>query len=117
GVEAMAYLNGEGAFADRTAHPFPDVLVLDLNMPRKDGFEVLEWVRANPHFGRLMVHILTASSRNADVERAYELHANSYAVKLTRMDQLIAYAHALHQWHGFVSVASAPREERAAQIS
>ena len=117
GVEAIAYLNGDGVFADRAAHPLPDLLLLDLNMPRKDGFEVLEWVRANPRWARLMVHVLTASSRVTDVERAYELHANSYTVKPNRMDQLAAFAVALRQWHGFVSLArAAVKEEGAAHL-
>ena len=103
GVEALAYLEGEGVFADRTAHPFPDFLLLDLNMPQKNGFEVLASVRTDSKYSRLMVHVLTASSRPADVERAYDLHANSYTVKPSRLDQLVAFAGALLQWHTFIA--------------
>src|SRR6266568_6765140 len=63
GVEALAYLRGEGPFEDRNAHPFPDVVLLDLNMPQLNGFEVLEWVRRDSQCGRLVVHVLTASAR------------------------------------------------------
>ena len=105
GLEAIEYLSGEGAFADRGAHPFPDILLLDLNMPRKNGFEVLQWIRADSRCARLMVHVLTASSLDEDIQRAYELHANSYAVKPTRLDELVAYVVALNQWHGFVRLA------------
>jgi CheY-like chemotaxis protein len=102
GVEALSYLKGEGAFADRRDYPFPDMLLLDLNMPRMNGFEVLQWVRADKMWGRLMVHVLTASSRQSDVERAYDLHANSYTVKPIRLDELVAFFVALHDWYRFV---------------
>jgi CheY-like chemotaxis protein len=111
GLEAIAYLKGEGIYADRDVHPFPDVLLLDLNMPRMNGFEVLESVRQDPVCSRLMVYILSASSRDADIQRAYDLRANSYIIKPSRLDELIGFVSALHQWHRFTSlprVASAP---------
>ena len=104
GVEALDYLKGEGSFTDRQLHPFPDLLLLDLNMPRKNGFEVLEWVRRSERYAQLIVHVLTASSLDADVERAYALHANSYTVKPSRFDELVSFVTALHQWHKFVSL-------------
>jgi len=104
GVEAMAYLKGEEGFCDRINYPFPDVVLLDLNMPRLTGFEVLEWIRQDPKCGRLMVHVLSYSSREADIERAYDLHANSYVVKPSRVDKLAEFITALHQWHSFISL-------------
>lgn len=101
GSEAIAYLKGEGPYADRVRHPYPDALLLDLNMPRRNGFEVLEWIRHDPRSSRLIVYVLSASARQADVRRAYELHANSYIVKPTRIDELVAFAAALHAWHRF----------------
>ncbi len=106
GVEVLAYLNAEGPYRDRANFPFPDVLLLDLNMPRMNGFEVLEWIRQNPKCSRLMVHILTSSCRDADTERAYDLHANSFVVKPGRVDQLTAFIRALHQWHRFLALSS-----------
>lgn len=102
GLEAMAYLKGDGAFADRGSYPLPDVLLLDLNMPRCNGFEVLEWLRQQPGLKTIATHVLTASARPADVQRAYDLGARSYLVKPTRIDDLIAFAAALHAWHRFV---------------
>src|SRR2546423_12221602 len=88
GLEAVAYLKGEHVYGDRHEHPFPDLMLLDLNMPRMNGFEVLEWVRQSGECAHLMVHVVSASSREADILRAYELGANSYLVKPSRMDEL-----------------------------
>jgi CheY-like chemotaxis protein len=102
GVEAIAYLEGRGDYADRDNHPLPDVLLLDLNMPRRNGFEVLEWVRKSARFHELVVHVLSASARPSDVKRVYGLNANSYLVKPTSMDELVAFVSALRTWHEFL---------------
>src|SRR5882762_11079852 len=102
GLETLAYLKGENAFADRVTYPVPDVLLLDLNMPGLNGFEVLEAVRRDPEFGRLIIYVLTASARQADVQQAYDLGAASYVVKPSRVDELVAFVKALHAWHRFV---------------
>ena len=68
GEQAIAYLQGEGSYQDRTRFPLPVVILLDLNMPKKNGLEVLEWLRHQPRLNRATVHILTASSRKANVE-------------------------------------------------
>ena len=104
GLEALAYLKGEGAYADRAACPFPDVLLLDLNMPGMNGFEVLTWVRQDARYRRLIVHVFSASSREVDVERAYDLGANSYLVKPGRLDELVALVLAMHEWHRFTAL-------------
>jgi CheY-like chemotaxis protein len=101
GLEAQAYLKGESPFRDRSTHPLPDVLLVDLNMPRMNGFELLEWLRRDAECRWRIVHILSASVRTADVQRAYELGANSYVVKPSRVDELVAFVTTLHQWHRF----------------
>lgn len=78
GVEAMDYLRQRGKFADA---PRPDLILLDLNMPRKDGREVLAEVRADPDLTKIPVVVLTSSDADEDVARAYGLHANCYVVK------------------------------------
>jgi len=88
GEEAIAYLDGAGDFGDREEHPFPDLVLLDLKMPRLDGFEVLEWIRANPATRSLPVVVLAGSSFRADIRRALELGANSYAAKPARFEEL-----------------------------
>ena len=109
GREALAYLKGENVYADRERYPFPDILLLDLNMPRMNGFEVLECVRQDGRCRRLVVYVLTASPRDADVARVSDLHANGYVVKPSRLDELVAFVAALHEWHRFV-VLPPPRQ-------
>jgi CheY-like chemotaxis protein len=98
GEEAISYLKGEGIYSDRKLYPLPAVMLLDLNMPMKNGFDVLVWVRAQPSFNRLSIIVLTASSRMADVERAFDLGASSYLVKPGSMDDLAAMIRCLRDW-------------------
>jgi CheY-like chemotaxis protein len=112
GAEIVNYLKGEAAYGDRKQHPFPDILLLDLNMPRMNGFEVLEWLRHDDRCGRLMVHVLTASSRESDVERAYKMGANGYILKPARLDELVALASAIEQWHRFLCLPPGPGVEK-----
>src|SRR5690349_8143223 len=77
GAEAVRYLKGEGLYSDRHAYPTPTLMLLDLNMPQTSGFDVLRWVRAQPNLSQMMVVVMTGSKENEDVQRAYELGANS----------------------------------------
>ena len=81
GEEAIAYLSGEGKYSNRSEYPLPDLMLLDLKMPRMDGFEVLEWIRRQPGLSSLRVVVLTASDHMHDVNSAYKLGANSFLVK------------------------------------
>src|SRR5579863_5297889 len=78
GEEAIAYLKGEGPYADRNKYPLPIVMLLDLNMPKKNGYDVLLWVSTQPVLKRMAIFVLTASMRSEDIERAFYLGANSY---------------------------------------
>lgn len=89
GELAIEYLAGPPAFKDREQDPLPAVVLLDLKLPRKSGFAVLEWIRENPALRHLPVVVLTSSNQEEDVRRAYELFANSYLVKPVRRDALI----------------------------
>jgi CheY-like chemotaxis protein len=82
GLEAISYLKGEGKYADREAHPLPKLIVMDIRMPRRSGFEVLEWVKdSSKPLHRIPVVIVSSSDNPADINRAYELGANAYMVK------------------------------------
>ena len=89
GDEALAYLSGQAPFADRERHPLPVLMLMDLKMPRKSGLEVLEWVRQQPGLKRLPIIVLTSSNQSPDINRAYELGANSYLVKPAGFDSLL----------------------------
>ena len=89
GDEAVAYLTGQAPFADRERHPLPVLMLMDLKMPRKSGLEVLAWVRQQPGLKRLPIIVLTSSNQSPDINRAYELGANSYLVKPAGFDSLL----------------------------
>lgn len=86
GVEAMAFLRREGKYADA---PRPDVILLDLNLPKKDGREVLAEVKADLNLRLIPVVIITSSEAEQDVLRTYELHANCYVTKPVDLEQFI----------------------------
>lgn len=89
GDKAVAYLAGEGPYADRGQHPFPVLLLLDLKLPRRSGLETLEWLRRQEGLKRLPVVVLTSSKESSDINRAYDLGANSYLVKPVNFDPLL----------------------------
>jgi len=89
GQEAIDYLSHQGQFKDTTRYPSPGLMLLDLKMPRKNGFEVLEWLRQQPGLKPLIVVVLSSSSLITDINRAYDLGANSYLVKPGDFDTLI----------------------------
>ena len=81
GEQALAYLRGEGLYADREKFPFPMFMLLDLILPKVDGFQVLKWVRAHPQIRRLPITVFTGSQHPAHLTRAYEMGANSFVLK------------------------------------
>jgi CheY-like chemotaxis protein len=90
GVEALNYLE------DEVSHNVPRLAVLDIKMPLKDGFAVLEWVRAHPKLKRMPVIIFSSSNQESDVNRAYDMGANSYVVKPgdpARMEEFVLKLH------------------------
>jgi CheY-like chemotaxis protein len=92
GRQAIDYLAGNGSFANRDKHPLPCLVLLDLNLPHKTGFEVLTWIRAQPDLRGMIVIVLTSSRVEADIVKAYSLHANSYIVKPSKPKELAEFA-------------------------
>ena len=98
GDELIRYVEGTGEFADRTAHPSPELVLLDLKMPRRDGFAVLRWRQNTAAAASLPVVVLSSSSLGEDIERAYALGANSYVTKPTGGQRLEGMVHSLYDW-------------------
>ena len=105
GVEAMAYLRREAKFSGA---PRPDLILLDLNMPRKDGREVLAEIKEDPELRRIPVVILTTSSAEEDIVRSYDNHANSYVTKPVDLDQFAKVVRAIEEF--WFEIVKLPRE-------
>ncbi len=103
GDQAIAYMRGADAFADRALHPFPQLILLDLKMPRLSGFDLLAWLRGDGGFKTTPVIILTSSNHESDIKRAYELGANSYLVKPVGFDALVEVARTIHGYWQHIS--------------
>lgn len=103
GDKALAYLSGEEAFSKRDQFPVPNLVLLDLKMPRKTGLEVLSWIRAQPQLRRLPVVVFTSSKHDQDINRAYELGANSYLVKPVGFDALLETIKQIQAYWGMLN--------------
>ena len=88
GEKAMAYLAGEGIYGDRAQYPIPGIVLLDLQLPGKHGFDVLRWINCHPSLRKLVVIVLTISAHSKDVGLAYKMGARSYLVKPVAPQQL-----------------------------
>lgn len=89
GEAAIDYLSGNHQYSNRLEHPFPGLVILDLKMPRKSGFEVLEWMKSDALMKRIPAIILTSSNQHRDIAKAYDLYANSYLVKPNAFEELV----------------------------
>ncbi|HEY9851936.1 MAG TPA: response regulator [Leptolyngbyaceae cyanobacterium] len=89
GEQAINYLSGQEAYQDRDRYPLPILILLDLKLPRRSGFDVLKWLRNESEVKHLPVVVLTSSDRPDDIERAYLLGANSYLSKPPEIDELL----------------------------
>ena len=112
GVEAMAFLNQDGKYA---SVPRPDLILLDLNLPRKNGREVLAEVKNDPRLKNIPVVILTTSHSEQDVLEAYDQHANCYIVKPVGFENFVEAVKTIHQF--WFSVVTLPPEETHGQDS
>jgi CheY-like chemotaxis protein len=95
GVEAMGFLRRQGRYADA---PRPDLILLDLNLPKKDGREVLSEIKRDPDLRRIPVVVLTTSDDEKDVLRAYDLHVNAYIKKPVDLDQFMKVVEAVEDF-------------------
>ena len=98
GRMALDYLGGVGKYEDRKTYPLPSVIFLDLKLPQVNGLAILKWIREEPSLPSMLVMILTASSLDEDIERAYRLGANSYVVKPSSRDKLVEVLKDFNNW-------------------
>jgi chemotaxis family two-component system response regulator Rcp1 len=108
GAEAMAFLGREGRHADA---PRPDLILLDLNLPKKDGREVLEEIKKNPSLMSIPVVILTTSAAEEDILRSYRLHANCYITKPVDLDGFLKVVKSIDSF--WLSIVKLPHETRS----
>jgi two-component system response regulator len=113
GLEARHYLEGVEEFEDRTSHPFPEVIILDLKMPRMNGLELLAWIDEHPQYRVIPTIVMSSSRLHSDVERAYMLGANTFMVKPTDFDSL---AKTIKTIHDYWAISIKPLREQPAGV-
>jgi CheY-like chemotaxis protein len=106
GVEALSFLRKEGRYADALQ---PELILLDLNLPKKDGREVLAEIKADPNLRRIPVVVLTTSSSEEDILKIYDLHANCYITKPVDLEQFMGVVKSIEDF--WVSVVKLPSHE------
>jgi CheY-like chemotaxis protein len=106
GVEAMEFLNRKGRFSDM---PLPDLILLDLNLPKKDGREVLAEIKQNPILKHIPVVVLTTSKADEDIIKTYNLHANAYITKPVDLNRFAEIIHVLNEF--WFSIVKLPPKE------
>lgn len=114
GPQAMAYLTGHGIYSDRAAYPLPDLILLDLVMPKMSGEEVLKWIRDQPDLKKTAVLIFTSSEKPEDVRSTTKLGANGYVVKPTKFEDLKSLVRSIYsEWLDLGKKGKTPTARRA----
>ena len=106
GVEALAFLRKQGKYVDA---PEPDIILLDLNLPKKDGREVLAEIKTDDKLKHIPVVVLTTSQAEQDIKKSYQLHANCYITKPVDLDQFFSVIDSLEQF--WLTVAKLPSDD------
>ena len=97
GKHAIDYLQGTGIYSDRIRYPLPSLLITDLKMPNRTGFDLLAWIKTQAQFSQLPTIVLTSSAVESDKQRALELGASSYLVKPSHLEDLVLLARGLQE--------------------
>jgi CheY-like chemotaxis protein len=97
GKHAIDYLQGTGIYSDRIRYPLPSLLITDLKMPNRNGFDLLAWIKTQPQFSQLPTIMLSSSAIASDKQRALELGASSYLVKPSHLEDLVVLARGLQE--------------------
>lgn len=109
GEEAISYLAGNGIYSNRELHPLPQLVLLDLKLPRKSGLEVLQWIRSQAALASLPVFMLTSSQESTDLDRAYALGANSYLVKSVDLKEMREIVRGVGEYVSLLAARPEPR--------
>lgn len=112
GVELMDYLYRRGKYTDPEQSPRPGLILLDLNMPKKDGREALEEIKKDPNLCAIPIVVLTTSKQEEDIHRSYQLHANSYITKPVTFDQLVNVVKNVQRY--WMEIVELPQENTGA---
>jgi len=112
GVELMDYLCRRGKYSDPEQSPRPGLILLDLNMPKKDGREALEEIKKDPNLCAIPIVVLTTSKQEEDIHRSYQLHANSYITKPVTFEQLVNVVKNVQRY--WMEIVELPQENTGA---
>lgn len=112
GVEALAFLRREGQYAGVA---YPDLILLDLNLPKKDGRELLEEIKRDPDLKRIPVVVLTTSTADQDIIKAYDLHANCYVNKPIDLERFVKMVHSIEEF--WFTIARLPEGQRRLAVN
>lgn len=108
GVELLDYLKRRGKYADPSCSPRPSLILLDLNMPKKDGRQALEEIKADPNLKRIRIVVMTTSRAEVDILRSYDLSASSYITKPVTFDRLVEVVKTLGKY--WLEIVELPSE-------
>ena len=108
GEAAIEYLMGKGIYADRVAYSLPDLIFLDIRLPKRTGHEVLEWIRSQPELRSLPVVVLTTSKEPSDISRAYSLGVTSYLRKIPEVAEFGQAVRVILKYWLELNIVSAP---------
>ncbi|HAV76467.1 MAG TPA: two-component system response regulator [Anaerolineae bacterium] len=110
GIELLDYLHGRGEYSNRDTFPFPDLLLLDLNMPRKDGREALKEIKVDPRLKKLPAVVLTTSKADEDILRSYDLGAAGFITKPVTFESLVEIIKGLGEY--WVQIVKLPSKDK-----
>ena len=111
GQEVLDYLSGNPPFNNPVEYPLPNLLLLDLCLPRRNGFEVLQWVRSHPNLNQLLVVVLSSTDEPAEVRRTHEMGANAFLVKPAEPAELVLLVERLQRYWLRINAVAGIRSE------
>ena len=112
GQEVIEYLCGKGEYSDRRRFPFPDWLLMDIKMPRRDGYETLEWLRNNPECQIMPTVVFSSTQEPSEIKHAYQLGANAFFSKPYKMQDMVKILKAIREFWSCAKIPAVPRDQK-----